>query len=280
MEAIIAVSGVTTFIIMIIGLIKPSLVLKWDNKPTRGKVFLYSAAALLLINITEQYIIPPSDPYQAAIEAWREGDYHDARDLFLTVEPTDSSYRMAQTKIVELENIIDQLAEAENKQRTKQEEEEVNSILETLEDPERTAKILVSLSDEEVKALENGKLKRVFSENRTADSLYHIRLADNLDIRESLVREEKDKIRKAKIKDQFGWGGRHNMLSYEIKDNMHDPGSFEHVETTYRDKGNHLLVSMKFRGSNAFGALVLNQVTARVGIENGIVLEILSSKVL
>ena len=50
-----------------------------------------------------------------------------------------------------------------------------------------------------------------------------------------------------------------------VKAGMHDPGSFEHVSTRwYILKGteDQYIVYMKFRGKNAFGALVLNEVTA------------------
>lgn len=43
---------------------------------------------------------------------------------------------------------------------------------------------------------------------------------------------------------------------------MHDPGSFEHVKTVYFDKTDYLLVTMTFRGKNAFGGLVRQTVTA------------------
>ena len=43
------------------------------------------------------------------------------------------------------------------------------------------------------------------------------------------------------------------IFTTKNKDRMNDSGSFEHVETTYSDKGDYLLVQMRFRVKNAFG---------------------------
>ena len=51
---------------------------------------------------------------------------------------------------------------------------------------------------------------------------------------------------------------------------MNDPSSFDHIKTTYSDKGNYLLVQMKFRGKNSFGAKIIEVVTAKVDLEGNI----------
>ncbi|GAB2539921.1 hypothetical protein GCM10027189_23340 [Rufibacter soli] len=76
------------------------------------------------------------------------------------------------------------------------------------------------------------------------------------------------------IKKQFSsWSGAHRNLEKLIKKNMHDPSSYEHEETSYLDKGDYLLVTTKFRGTNAYGGKVLNSVTAKVDF-SGNVLEV------
>lgn len=52
---------------------------------------------------------------------------------------------------------------------------------------------------------------------------------------------------------------------------LHDPESFEHVETSYNDKDVNVKVRMKFRAKNKFGAKVLNQADAILNIANGTV---------
>lgn len=91
--------------------------------------------------------------------------------------------------------------------------------------------------------------------------------------------EKEEKIakenRRKKIEDQFSaWDGSHLGLVRFVKNDMNDASSFEHVETKYRDQGKTLFIVMKFRGKNAFGALVLNSISAKVDF-NGNVLEII-----
>ena len=82
--------------------------------------------------------------------------------------------------------------------------------------------------------------------------------------------------RKALIEKQFSnWDGSHLALTKYIKKNMHDPKSYKHVETRYRDDGDFVTVQAKFRGTNAFGGVVMNTVVAKCSID-GQVLEIIS----
>jgi hypothetical protein len=83
-------------------------------------------------------------------------------------------------------------------------------------------------------------------------------------------------IRTERIEKNFSaWDGSHMGLVELIKKMMNDPGSYEHVETVYWDKGDHLIVKTTFRGKNAFGGVVKNWVMAKVDL-NGNVLEVIS----
>lgn len=79
----------------------------------------------------------------------------------------------------------------------------------------------------------------------------------------------------ALVESQFSkWDGSHITLTAYIKKNMNDPGSFEHVETTYYELDSlTLYVLEKFRGKNAFGGLVLNEIKANIDL-NGNILKI------
>lgn len=77
------------------------------------------------------------------------------------------------------------------------------------------------------------------------------------------------------IAQQFSsWDGSHRGLERVVKAAMKNPGSFDHVSTTYRDQGVTLLVRMVYRGTNSFGAVVTEHVSAIVDL-HGNVLEIL-----
>lgn len=85
-----------------------------------------------------------------------------------------------------------------------------------------------------------------------------------------------EEIRKDEIGKNFsGWDGSHRGLTKVIKKSMNDPSSYEHDETVYWDKGDHLIVKTTFRGKNAFGGIVKNTVMAKVDL-NGNVIEIIS----
>ncbi|WP_051564061.1 hypothetical protein [Desulfovermiculus halophilus] len=94
------------------------------------------------------------------------------------------------------------------------------------------------------------------------------------------IEEEKRKKiaaekRKKKIKSQFSaWDGSHRNLERVIQKSMNDPDSYDHVETVYWDRGDHLIVRTTFRGKNAFGGVVKNSVKAKVSLD-GEVLQIL-----
>lgn len=79
-----------------------------------------------------------------------------------------------------------------------------------------------------------------------------------------------------RLESQFSpWDGSHRSLERAIQKSMNDPDSYEHVETTYRDMGDSLIVSTTFRGKNGFGAVVKNTVVAQVDLD-GNILSILS----
>jgi len=76
-----------------------------------------------------------------------------------------------------------------------------------------------------------------------------------------------EELRKKNIEAQFSlWDGSHNKSVELIKDNMNDPKSFEHDETTYFDQEDHLIVVTTFRGKNAFGGVITNTMRTKVDI--------------
>ena len=63
------------------------------------------------------------------------------------------------------------------------------------------------------------------------------------------------------------WDGSHVKAVDWIKARMHDPDSFQHIETKVYDEGDHLRVQTRFRGRNQFGAMVQNMMELRVGFD-------------
>lgn len=66
------------------------------------------------------------------------------------------------------------------------------------------------------------------------------------------------------IKSQFSvWDGSSTHLVDLVKKNLNDPDSFKHEETTYKDMKDHLIIKMSYRAKNAFGGVILQNVTAK-----------------
>ncbi|MBF8103770.1 hypothetical protein I1A46_01350 [Serratia liquefaciens] len=68
-------------------------------------------------------------------------------------------------------------------------------------------------------------------------------------------------------------------LTAAIKESMNNPSTFEHVETSYRfvldNTSPYAVVTTVYRGSNSFGALVKNSVSAKVDLRTGNIVEYL-----
>lgn len=82
-----------------------------------------------------------------------------------------------------------------------------------------------------------------------------------------------DKIQGQKpLSSQFNpWDGSHINLTEHIKNSMHDPDSYEHVETKYWEVGSGVIVVLtEFRGKNSFGAKVKQSIKAEVDLEGNI----------
>lgn len=80
--------------------------------------------------------------------------------------------------------------------------------------------------------------------------------------------------RNERIASQFNpFTGEHFNLVDRVRRSMNDPSSYRHVETGYRDDLDTLYVVMTFRGTNAFGAMVIQGVEATIDAYSGEVLE-------
>lgn len=78
----------------------------------------------------------------------------------------------------------------------------------------------------------------------------------------------------SEFKLQFSrWDGSHKKTVEYIKERMHNPKSFEHVETTYLDlsKLGYRIIEMKYRGTNAFSAIVTNATRVKVDLDGNII---------
>jgi hypothetical protein len=133
-----------------------------------------------------------------------------------------------------------------------------------------------NLSEVEFRELKRGEFDTSLFNPPSLNRYFVSKLEENAYLRGEYEQRQEEARRKARIKAQFSnWDGSHKNLKEYIKQNLHDRGSFDHVETKYSDNGDHLIVRMKYRANNKLGAKVLESVTARVSLD-GEVEEIIS----
>lgn len=74
------------------------------------------------------------------------------------------------------------------------------------------------------------------------------------------------------------WDGSNPELVALVKKGMHDPSSFEHVETRFTDKSDTYRIMMTFRGKNGFNAVVTQTVTATLDKKTKTISELVEVK--
>lgn len=80
---------------------------------------------------------------------------------------------------------------------------------------------------------------------------------------------KENEMKKAKFEEECftGMDGYNLPLVKYVKEHLHNPDSFEHVETKFILKDSYALVFMKYRAKNGFNALILNTITAKVDFD-------------
>jgi hypothetical protein len=86
------------------------------------------------------------------------------------------------------------------------------------------------------------------------------------------LKKQQELAHKNIVESQFSvWDGSHRELEQYIKKHMNDPDSYQHVETSYIDHGDYLIVTTKFRGKNGFGGIVMNTIIAKINLQGNII---------
>ncbi|MFS4454505.1 hypothetical protein [Maribacter sp. 2304DJ31-5] len=103
MAGILGLLSFALFIALIVGLVKPSLVLRWTNKPTRLKVIGYWFLSIVITGILGVMFIDDTINAKANIESANKyienGNYSNAISELEKIQETDSLYNNAQLLI-------------------------------------------------------------------------------------------------------------------------------------------------------------------------------------
>ncbi len=108
--------------------------------------------------------------------------------------------------------------------------------------------------------------------------VFVIGILDDGNKSEDTPQKPKVETRQDKIDKQFSpWDGAHRNLESLLKQGLNDPDSYQHIETTYADADDHLVVKLRYRAKNGFGGMVQGFVLAKVDLD-GNVLQILDQQ--
>ena len=138
-------------------------------------------------------------------------------------------------------------------------------------------------------------LARLVEEN-TQDTEINALKIEIEDLKAKLTRAEKDSARyddmltkqraaeatkraaEAKLDEDFKlqfsiWNGSHGKTVEYVKERMHNPKSFEHVETLYTDYADKgfRVIQMKYRGTNLYNAIVTNSIWVKVDLHGNVI---------
>ena len=89
--------------------------------------------------------------------------------------------------------------------------------------------------------------------------------------------QKKTQRQRAWKDEQFSaWDGSHYKTVQYVKNKMHNPKSFEHVQTGFIDKATegHRIIVMTYRGTNLFNAVVTETKSFKVSLNGDVLGEI------
>lgn len=145
MAGILGLLSFALFIALIVGLIKPSLVLRWTNKPTRLKVIGYWFLSIIITGILGVMFIDDTIDTKTNIESANkfieQGNYSSAISDLEKIEKTDSLYNQAQILIKKADS-LNNLSDEEKliSKKLKEENAKKEELLKQKEQLEREIK--------------------------------------------------------------------------------------------------------------------------------------------
>jgi len=280
----------SSIVVMILGLIKPGIVIKWGNKRSRGRVLLIYGLSAFVFLVMFGITAPPIEEQNRqkyineflnnrtaiinkAIETINEERYDDL---------ISETQKYIVANDIELDSLRSKAQAILKIERDASRREEILAEVKTIPalGPAVDYPRLLSLYGELLRlspgSQEYREMYKSIQDWQEYDRIAAIKREREQFEAKKLEWEQQDSAeRKTKIEAQFSsWDGSHRNLERFIKQSMNDPDSYKHVETVYSDMGSHLVVRTTFRGKNPFGGMVLNYIDAKVDLD-GNILEII-----
>lgn len=269
---------------------------------------IYTIFILMVLLGTVLTIVNPKEYYKDGLDYYNKGNYEKAIQYFSLIRENEIGYKdaivkieIAKRKVIEEQALKDAKLKEEILLKTAKlrdfQKTWADSIVksESKEGNRHLVAVKLSLPDSILFEYTKGVTINGFDVNIQNDTvMYRNSYRENLrkkfgnefsntkvyiscipnskvDYQKVLADKQAKAERNDKINRQFSaWDGSHRKLERFVKDRMNDPSSFDHVKTTYADKGSYLLVQMTYRGTNPFGALILTQIIAKVDFDGNV----------
>ena len=162
MAGILGLLSFALFIALIVGLVKPSLILRWTNKPTRLKVIGYWFLSIIITGILGVMFIDDTINAKANIESANklieQGKYSSAISDLEKIEKTDSLYSKVQILIKRADS-LNNLSE-EEKLIAKKIQEENSKKEELVKQKEQLVREIKSI-DEGIKFADGNSIEEL-----------------------------------------------------------------------------------------------------------------------
>jgi hypothetical protein len=88
----------------------------------------------------------------------------------------------------------------------------------------------------------------------------------------SMTKEDSVAMRKKQVENLFSdWDGSLPKLVEATKEQLNDPGSFEHEKTMFWDRDSLIVVKMQYTAKNGFGGRVRGLIMAHVDLQGNVI---------
>ena len=149
MTAILGLLSFALFIALIVGLVKPALVLRWTNKPTRLKVFGYWILATFVVGIIGVATESDEDRAKSSIESAKnyieQENYSSAISRLEDIDKENPLYSEAQILLQQADS-LNKMTE-EEKRLAKEMEAKKSAEEEKLKQKEQLEREITSIND-------------------------------------------------------------------------------------------------------------------------------------
>lgn len=218
MEAVLVLLTFALLIALIVGLVKPSIVLRWTKKPTRLKVLGYWFLSIVILGIGSVILSDDIDQAKTKMETAKnyikKEKYNEAISTLKNIKKTDTAYYANAQLLIEksdsLNNVseeqkriaktkkLKEAAEKEKKSQTEQIKQEIKREIKSIEEGVDFASYKDEVSSMQMEIVLFGTWAKIIRDGKKSDITEIKKLTKELESKVvQIQRSEFPKLRKA-----------------------------------------------------------------------------------